>query len=339
MPKVSVIVPVYNAEKYLQECVESVLHQTLSDLELILVDDGSTDGSPALCDQYAAQDTRVQVIHKQNGGVSTARNAGLDAATGDYIAFVDSDDWIDADMYEKMLAKAEEYACDVVMCDCVKEYPDHSAEYSHAIRSGYYSREQLRTEYYPHLLIMENVEYPPSISNWTLLWKSSLNTENMRYEPGIRFSEDLLFGARLLYRADSFYYLAGEDMYHYRMNEQSATHVFKADKWNDYRRLHSRIAQTFSNADDYDFSEQIHKCLLFFLYNAVGDIRGTKQLSRPEKMTLICSILNDHAVRTMFRQLPVGSLPISAKQKLITWLYKYQIGVSLLIRHAERKAG
>ena len=82
MPKVSVIVPVYNAEKYLQECVESVLCQTLSDIELILVDDGSTDGSPAICDQYAVKDARVRVIHQENAGLASARNAGIQAATG-----------------------------------------------------------------------------------------------------------------------------------------------------------------------------------------------------------------------------------------------------------------
>ena len=101
--RVSIIVPVYNAEKYLRECVESVLGQTLSDIELILVDDGSTDGSPALCDRYAVQDHRVKVIHKPNGRAASARNAGLRAASGEYVAFVDADDWISPDMYEKML--------------------------------------------------------------------------------------------------------------------------------------------------------------------------------------------------------------------------------------------
>ena len=100
---ISIIVPVYKAEKYLSRCVDSILGQTYKDLEVILVDDGSPDGSGVLCDAYAAKDSRVRVIHKENGGVSTARNVGLDAAGGDYISFVDSDDYVDPDMYEKMV--------------------------------------------------------------------------------------------------------------------------------------------------------------------------------------------------------------------------------------------
>ena len=104
MPQVSVIVPVYNAEKYLAECVDSILAQTLRDIEVILVDDGSTDTSPAICDAYAGKDSRVKVIHKANGRAASARNAGMKIVQGEYVAFVDSDDWISPDMYEQMLA-------------------------------------------------------------------------------------------------------------------------------------------------------------------------------------------------------------------------------------------
>ena len=105
MPLLSVIVPVYKVEAYLDECVESILNQTYTDLELILVDDGSPDRSGEMCDAWAERDSRVRVIHKPNGGVCSARNAGLDAARGEYAAFVDSDDWLDPGMYEAMLAQ------------------------------------------------------------------------------------------------------------------------------------------------------------------------------------------------------------------------------------------
>ena len=334
MPKISVIVPVYKAEKYLPQCVESILGQTFSDLELLLIDDGSPDRSGAMCDEYARQDPRVRVIHKENGGVSTARNAGLDAAAGDYITFVDSDDYIDACMYEKMIAEAERGA-ELIMCDCMKEYPGRKELYTHDIRGGFYDRQQLETEYFPHLLMMENVEYPATISNWLLLFRREL-AEQVRYLEGVRYSEDLLFGAQLVYKAQSFCYLKGMAYYHYRMNDQSATHRFVPDKWNDYLQLHHGIREAFGGCKDYNFGHQIDLCLLFFLYNSVGDILRINQLPRKEKVKMIHSILKTETVVDMFSHLKIGCLLINRKQKMITWLYKKRLAIGLLCKYYER---
>lgn len=336
MSKISIIVPVYNTEKYLRKCIDSILNQTYSNMELILVDDGSKDLSPWICDQYAVKDSRVRVIHKENGGVSTARNAGLEIAGGEYIAFVDSDDYLELCMYEKMMDKAMEHECDVIMCDCIKEYAQHRETYSHHIRSGFYSRDQLKEEYYPHLLMMENVEYPATISNCTLLWRSTLNTLDMRYEPGIRYSEDLLFGARLMSRAESFYYMKGEAYYHYVMNPVSASHTYAPDKWNDYIRLHGRIRDTFHNYEGFDFSYQIDLCLLFFLYNRIREIYKT-DFTVNDKKAKIKSILMTPEVVAMFKSLRICRLKVTTKQKWITFMYKYQIGLSRLITYYWRK--
>lgn len=115
-PEISVIVPVYNVEKYLPECVDSILAQTFTNFELILVDDGSSDGCPALCDEAAKKDSRVQVIHKPNGGVSTARNAGLDAAKSSWIAFVDSDDRVMPQFLERLYTAAVSANAEIAMC-------------------------------------------------------------------------------------------------------------------------------------------------------------------------------------------------------------------------------
>lgn len=114
MPKVSVIVPVYNVEDYLPKCIESIQNQTESDIEIILVDDGSTDDSGAICDRYAAADLRVKVIHQKNGGLSAARNSGIHAATSEFLLFIDSDDYVDLDLVEKTYAKALETDSDIV---------------------------------------------------------------------------------------------------------------------------------------------------------------------------------------------------------------------------------
>lgn len=116
MPKLSVIVPVYKVEKFLSKCIESILNQTYKDLELILIDDGSPDKCPKICDEYAKKDDRIVVIHKENKGVSVARNTGLDIAKGNYIGFVDSDDFIDNKMYETMISELEMNKCDLAIC-------------------------------------------------------------------------------------------------------------------------------------------------------------------------------------------------------------------------------
>ena len=332
MKKISVIVPVYNTEKYLYRCIDSIRMQTYKDLEIILVDDGSLDHCPDICDKYAQFDDRIIVVHKNNEGVATARNVGLDIATGDYITFVDSDDYIKSTMYQAMMEKVEQYDCDVIMCDCVKEYEEKSEVYTHASRPGYYTRTQLEKEYFPNLLIMPNVEYPPTISNWLCLFKN--RDTKLRYVEGIRFSEDLLFGAELMYQAQSFYYMKGCCFYHYWMNPQSVTHRFAADKWADYKSLHERIEEKFSSCIEYDFSKQVELVLLFFVYNAIGDIVSTSQLGKYEKLQKCRIILSEDRVRQMFSKIKILKLPISFKLKVLTVMYKYKIGIRYLILKA-----
>lgn len=116
MPKISVIVPVYRVEKYLERCVNSLLGQTLSDIEIILVDDGSPDGCPALCDEFAKKDGRIKVLHKENEGLGLARNSGMSLAVGEYIAFVDSDDYVKSEMYRTLYEAAQRENADIAMC-------------------------------------------------------------------------------------------------------------------------------------------------------------------------------------------------------------------------------
>ena len=121
-PKISVIVPVYKAEKYLHRCVDSIIAQTFTDWELLLVDDGSPDKSGEICDGYSRHDGRIMVYHKNNGGVSTARQTGIDKAIGDYTIHVDPDDWIEPTMLEELYHKATDNNADMVICDFVFEY-------------------------------------------------------------------------------------------------------------------------------------------------------------------------------------------------------------------------
>ena len=140
MPELSIIVPVYKVEKYLPRCIDSILAQTFGDFELILIDDGSPDGCGRICDEYARKDKRIVVIHQKNMGVSAARNAGLDIAHGRYIGFVDSDDWIEPQMYEVMMDAIRENGADMAVCGV--RYADEDGKFTRADRlsEGVYSR-------------------------------------------------------------------------------------------------------------------------------------------------------------------------------------------------------
>jgi len=305
MPKVSIIVPVYNAEKYLQECVESVLCQTLSDIELILVDDGSTDSSPALCNQYAVQDHRVKVIHKPNGRAASARNAGLRAASGEYVAFVDADDWISPDMYEKMLqTNADVTLCDYVRFQGEKQFPFTQPN----IAAGFYNKAQIREIIYPHL-VMDGIEYPITISNWALLIRREVIVKNrLSYREDIRISEDAPFGSEVLYCADSFAYLKGEQLYHYR--------------WDSSLKINEETENFFSKCTDYDFTQQIKSNMFYLARAEIYYIMANSKLSREEQNNKIRAVMNHPRVIRMMKDFDVSPYPIQFK--LLYWSIRYR---------------
>ena len=322
MPKVSIIVPVYNAEKYLCECVDSILRQTLNDIELIIVDDGSADASPMLCDRYAAQDDRVKVVHQANSGAAAARNCGLSIAHGEYIDFADSDDWIDADMYERMLDTAEENNCDLVICDCLKECGNSSQLYTHDLPGGFYDRARMHSVYFPQLLMPDNMEYPVTISNWLLLIRRDVIDENkLSFPEGMRFSEDLQFGSEVGYFAKSMTYLKGYAPYHYRQNPDSVTHAAYKDKWPLLRELWCRINMSFAKKQEYDFTQQIHRCMLFFVYMAMNQ-RIFAGLSARELLRESGKVLDDPLTHKALQSINISRLNISWKLKIVTLIYK-----------------
>lgn len=153
MDKISVIVPIYKVEKFLPKCVKSIRCQTYKNLEIILVDDGSPDNCPKLCEEYALMDDRIKVVHKENGGLSSARNAGLDVATGDYITFVDGDDYIEADMYECLYRTLTENECDISVCGLYNVYSHTTIKTSVADEIKVFDNDELMKAFYTTTLI------------------------------------------------------------------------------------------------------------------------------------------------------------------------------------------
>lgn len=149
---ISVIVPIYNAEKYLKICIDSIINQSYYNIQIILVDDGSEDNCPAICDEYAQLDTRIIVIHKKNQGLVLARKSGLQIATGEYITFVDADDYIDMDTYEKIVNNINYDMPDIIAYDLIEEYSDRTVKKENQFSAGLYKEEQLKEKIYPKML-------------------------------------------------------------------------------------------------------------------------------------------------------------------------------------------
>lgn len=208
-PKISVIVPVYNVEEYLRKCVQSIIDQTYSNIEIILVDDGSKDGSGYICDEFAKQDRRVKVIHKPNGGVSSARNTGLAVAAGDWIGWVDSDDWIEPSMFATLLERATACDADIAVCSRYECYKDK------CVCRGWSQEEIFNTEQ-ALLHLLQNDAMQNFL--WDKLWKRSL-FHGIVFPEGKTY-EDIAMMHRLFEKAKKIVCLPNAT-YHYRQRAGS----------------------------------------------------------------------------------------------------------------------
>ena len=212
---ISVIVPVYNVEPYLRKCLDSIVNQTYSDLEILVIDDGSTDGCGKICDEYVERDERVKVFHTENRGLSCARNLGLDEAKGEWIGFVDSDDWIEPDMYEALLKRAEETGADVVECGVYLEYQNKIEE-----------RKRKDSQYSGMESVRMLLRWELSDAVWDKLWKKECFSFT-RFPEG-RIFEEYATTYRLFLDANCISTIAGSK-YHYlqRKGSLSNNHEMK----------------------------------------------------------------------------------------------------------------
>ena len=237
MPKVSIIVPVYNVETYLPKCVDSILAQTRESFELLLVDDGSSDDSGRICDAYAQKDARIRVIHQQNQGQGGARNNGIAKAVGEYILFVDSDDYIHPQLLEKTLAVAEAEACDVVMFNAVAV--DEAGTQGASYRFCLPSNTLLQDGALKQLATVSGV--------WNRLWKRQLFAHHDVRFPLRVWYEDLYLSVKLAPCFQSAYYLDCEPLYYYLQRQGSTMHT------PDFERItRERIAAGVSIQQHYE---------------------------------------------------------------------------------------
>ena len=205
---ISVIVPIYKVEKFLNECIQSIVNQTYQNLQIILVDDGSPDRCGKMCEDWAQKDKRIEVIHKKNGGLSDARNVGLSKATGAFIAFVDSDDWIEPQMYEVMVSALIAEDADLVACGIIDSYADKTIMHSSAYCVG-------TSEKFLKMIYRDTI-FP--VAAWNKLYKKKL-WENFEFPKG-KICEDAFTTYLLLDRASKIVQIP-DGLYHYRIRESS----------------------------------------------------------------------------------------------------------------------
>lgn len=286
MDLISVIVPVYNVEKYLDRCMASILEQTYTRLEIILVDDGSTDACGAMCDAYARKDSRVRVVHKINGGLSDARNAGLAIATGDYVGYVDSDDWIEPDLYERMHQACAAHGAQLAVCRYFSEYRDKT------VSGGDGSVVPLSREALLKIYIGGHDTYVIYNSVWSKLFRRDL-VQGMVFPKG-RNSEDILYTTRAFCRAERAVYL-DRCLYHYVldregsiMNEARGERMFRDEIpfWREHIAcIREMVSPQMADLAGYHFQRR----LLFYYIDAYN--AGSEELKRG----LVAEIRKDKA--------------------------------------------
>ena len=276
-PLISVIVPVFNVEKYLERCVDSILNQSYKDLEIILVDDGSTDRSGEICEGYAKKDSRVRVFHKKNGGLSDARNFGISKSRGEYVGFVDSDDWIDREMFSELKRLAVKYDADIVTCNIARASNEKSAVRQPRQKTIVYSQEDYVKKYFK--IHSQTTEYYAC----NKLYKSSILTKS-QYPYGLT-AEDVLGTYLAILKA--YKIVATNQTYYYYFKNPASITVDTSDKIFDQVLIWDKVVDyTKKYAPQYnDYVEVNRKRVpLNILYRCASneklkDLQNNKKLS------------------------------------------------------------
>jgi glycosyltransferase involved in cell wall biosynthesis len=277
---ISIIVPVYNMEHYLDRCVSSILSQTYKELEIILVDDGSVDNSPKMCDEYALKDNRIKVVHKENGGLSDARNAGLEIAVGDYIGYVDSDDWIEPDMYERMYLACIQNNAELAVCRYFREYEDKT------VNDGTDRVEVLDRDRLLKLYITDRDGYMIYNSVWSKLFKREL-VEGMIFPKG-QNSEDIMYTTKAFCKLRNAVYIDA-CLYHYVidrrdsiMNVADTERMFKDEL--PFWREHIKCIRECVSDDMADLAKYYYyrRLLSYYIITPDKRIEGLVQGERTE---------------------------------------------------------
>ena len=255
--KYSIIVPIYKIEAYLKECIDSVLHQDFHDWELILVDDGSPDKCPEICDEYANIDNRIKVVHKPNGGLVSARIAGAKVASGDYIVCVDGDDSIQDDYLSSLSNVVEIYSPDVIITGCTYVKSQARTKHFSSIKCGFYEREEIEKDICPSLIKDQNAK-GIEVTVWAKAYKRALYTKHqLEVSPSIIMGEDRACVIPIIYDSKSICVIDSTG-YNYRAVDTSMTHVKRPQNLWGPKLIHEHLINHI-DINAFDFKNQIYR--------------------------------------------------------------------------------
>ena len=334
--KVSIIVPVYNCERYLKRCVDSILAQTFPDIEVILVDDGSPDGSGAICDEYAKRDERVVVIHKENGGVSSARNMGLDRASGQYIMFCDSDDCVSPEWVEKLYHLVSRAEVDWAFCG----YQRISSEDGKAI----FKRP---IQGFPEIVPRKTFWQLRNIfhSLWNKIFKKEIIDKfGIRLDERRSYSEDFLFNLEYLKSCTRSIGLCEEMLYYYTIGKNdSLTHCFHAQIWEQEKESMNILREAINDCGIKfpDIEKEYYTSYASVVVCAINTINMEENPEKGLKRYLKCyEILHSDECRKAFSKgqivdvHPVYRMVLKTRCYFLVWLFQKAVAMKhLLIRN------
>lgn len=338
-PLISVVVPVYNVEQYLQQCVESVLRQTYRHLEIILVDDGSTDSSGEMCDRLAGRDDRIRVVHKRNAGLGMARNSGLDVAKGEFVMFLDSDDFMDARMVEELYAQLEKTGADTSYCGYSEYYGENNVKPQPA---AYNDRTFHGRDIIDHVLLEMIAGKPEagkeallSMSVWHALYSMQvIHAHDIRFPSEREFiSEDIIFDIAYLQHAACVTYIA-EPLYFYRRtNNASLTHSFDERFLDRQKKQHARMDEDLSKIRAVDaYRMRLDRYFLGRVRHFIGMVVAHGRIHRDyDTYATVKRIINDQDVRTVIARYPYRRNPFQLKMMNMCIAHRWALAAMLLV--------
>lgn len=307
MDKISIIVPVYNAGNYLERCLESLIYQSYEHLEIILVNDGSTDNSLEICKVYANKDSRIHVIDKMNEGVAVARNTGLERATGKYIGFVDADDWIELGMYEALYRAIRNTTYPICICNYYKDDKRSSSAKKLRVKESILSRSEVAEKIITNMVgaddIMPHYEYIMG-AVWRCLYeKAFLDQNGIRFEAGITIMEDLVFNVQALLKSEGIVIEPGI-WYHYVQNPKSALHSYNETMWEDQIKVHDLLEKALREAQlDKSMRNRLDMRYIGMAFSAIyNEINRAEDLALTNRLKRASGILKDEKFKVSFKR-------------------------------------